>query len=135
MQTISKPMRATTHVRRFRTRLTLHGNKSVLRQGGQHSTCQWSKVERQKACPWVVQRRSVSKPKDSMTGRYARTMETGVPGLGTSSVTWPLRLPSTSYVHLIITADSMQKAISTLELQRCVQDLQRPEPPGLQAFT
>ena len=44
----------------------------------------------------MVQRRSVSKPKDSMTGRYALTMETGVPGLGISSVTWPRRLPSTS---------------------------------------
>ena len=87
MQTISKPMWATICVRRIRTGLTLHGNKGELRQGCNHSTCQWSKVERQKACPWVVQRRSVSKPKDSMTGRYARTMETGVPGLGTSSVT------------------------------------------------
>ena len=113
MQTISKPKWATTHVRRIRTGLTLHGNKIVLRQGGHNSTCQWSKVERQKACPWVVHRKSVSKPNDSMTGRYALTMETGVPGLGTSSVTWPLRLPSTSYVHLMITAGSMQRAIST----------------------
>lgn len=44
---------------------------------------------------WVWYRRSVSKPKLSITGRKALTMKTGVPGLGTSAVTWPRRLAST----------------------------------------
>ncbi len=79
-------------------------------------TCQWSNVDRQNACPCVVLRRSVSNPKDSMTGRYALTMETGVPGLGISSVTCPLRLPSTSYVHLMITAGNDRPGVSGHEL-------------------
>ena len=62
-------------------------------------------------------------------------METGVPGLGTSSVTWPLRLPSTSYVHLMITASSMQRAISARVYLEGTQSFQRPEPLDLRVLT
>ncbi len=46
-----------------------------------------------RTCVWY--RRSVSKPKLSTTGRKALTRKMGVPGLGTSAVTWPRRLAST----------------------------------------
>jgi hypothetical protein len=36
---------------------------------------QWSKTERQKACPCVWYRRSVSNPNDSMTGKKACTVQ------------------------------------------------------------
>lgn len=42
-----------------------------LSSGSPGTTAQWSKAERQKACPCVCERRSVSKPKESITGTKA----------------------------------------------------------------
>ena len=86
-----------------------------LSKGSPGTIAQWSKTDRQKHCPWVCKRKSVSKPKESafvdgkrkkvrltkqkkeeksqmqdyspITGKNARTVYIGDPGLGTSCVT------------------------------------------------
>lgn len=46
-----------------------------LSKGSPGTMDQWSKTERQKACPCVWYRRSVSNPNDSMTGKKACTVQ------------------------------------------------------------
>lgn len=53
---------------------------------------QWSKTAWGKAWPAVCDRSSPLKPKDSETGRYALTVNMGVPTRCSSEKTWPRRL-------------------------------------------
>ncbi len=48
--------------------------------GSPSKMAQWSKMHCGKACPLVPDLRAAVKPKDSFTGRYARTRNIGVPG-------------------------------------------------------
>lgn len=45
----------------------------LLSRGSPGTIAQWSNTERQNACPWVWYLKSVSKPKDSITGKNAWT--------------------------------------------------------------
>ena len=62
-----------------------------LSRGSPGTVLQWSKDWRGKARPCVATRRSVSKPKESMTGKKARSTRKGVPGRGASLTTFPRR--------------------------------------------
>jgi len=49
-----------------------NGRRTMLLSRGSPGTiAQWSNTERQNACPWVWYLKSVSKPKDSITGKNA----------------------------------------------------------------
>uniref|UniRef100_A0A6B0U5B3 Secreted protein n=1 Tax=Ixodes ricinus TaxID=34613 RepID=A0A6B0U5B3_IXORI len=59
----------------------------LLSRGSPGTICQWWNMDRQKACPCVCVRRSVSKPKESMAGMKALMVYSGEPGTGASWVT------------------------------------------------
>lgn len=68
-----------------------------LSNGSPGRTCQWSKIDRQKAWPIVCIRRSDSKPIASIHGIVALMMCNGVPDFGVSDLTVPLLLAKTVY--------------------------------------
>ena len=60
-------------------------------RGSPGSSCQWSNTICGKARPCVLTRRASENPNDSLTGRYAFICTSGVPSIGDSSMTSPLR--------------------------------------------
>ena len=80
---------------RVRMPFTISSSLLPFSSGEPFMVSQWSNTDWGNACPPVAWRRSPLKPKDSMTGRYAFTVNIGVPIRCSSENTCPRRLFNT----------------------------------------
>ena len=96
-QCITERERDNCTLRPLRVRIALTKSSSLLpfSSGEPFMTSQWSNTDWGNACPPVAWRRSPLKPNDSITGRYAFTVNIGVPIRCSSENTCPRRLFNT----------------------------------------